>query len=609
VGEAFAPPASHQVPLEVPAIDQVETLQSQPPAATDDKEWHQVHKATPFIKGWIVIVAILYGGLQSFGQGLVGQDPDEAEVVETIARWEVLIVLGIAVIGLIVAVLYGYLAWRRMRYAYDHESVYMNSGILFRQERKARLDRIQSIDIVKPLIARIFGLAELTITSAAGGESNVKIGFLKEEQANLLRIELLARASGAVQRVRGQAAAPASGASSEAQTGAMHGSAPSPDAPGSQPDAAAQTYPPIPPALQYETPERIIYQVPPKRIIIGGLLSWSTIFAVIFVVAMIVLFTLGLGAIALSMLPGLLAFGPMAWNAIIGEYGFTGAISQDGIRVRHGLLETRAKTIPPGRVQAVRLRQSILWRKLGWWRVDVNVAGQAVEANGNSVSMESVLLPVGTTVEALDALWLVLPDLGVAQPLEFLEAAFNGKGTDRGFTVSPRSARWLDPLSYKRNGFAETERALVIRTGWLTRQVAVVPHERTQSIGAKQGPWQRALNVASFQLHSTPGSIVPHVPHQSPETIRDLLAEQAERARRARAAAGPEQWLAQVEQHHFEGETQPDQGEPETQAVLGETTPQVFAAQPQPQVPQSQVQLETRTLSGVTPPEREDPEP
>jgi hypothetical protein len=43
--------------------------------------------------------------------------------------------------------------------------------------------------------------------------------------------------------------------------------------------------------------------------------------------------------------------------------------------------------------------------------------------------------------------------------------------------------------------------------------------------------------------------------------------------------------------------------------VLGETTPQVFAAQPQPQVPQSQVQLETRTLSGVTPPEREDPEP
>lgn len=554
-------------------------------AGLDNLDWRQVHKATPFIRGWLVIVAIIFGGMNSFGQGMVDSDETgDVGIAPAVDRWEILILLGVAVAALLIAIVYGYLAWRRMRFAYDDESVYMNSGIVFRQERKVRLDRIQSIDIVRPVIARILGLAELTISSAAGGESNVKIGFLKESEANQLRVEILARASGVVAAERaklalatgnhtGPGSAPGGGltvgATDRSGRGVTSEQNPQLDQQGfGAAQAIGQDYDselaPRQPDQRFGAPqsvlfqestERVIYQVPPSRIIGGGLLSMVTIFALLFVIAIVVLFIVGQPGIGISLLPGLLGFGPAAWNNLIGEYGFTGAISADGIRVRHGLLETRSKTIPPGRVQAVRIRQNALWRGPNWWRVDVNVAGQAVESSGNSVSMESVLLPVGTTVEAVDALWLVLPDLGIEDPLAVLGAAMTGKGTDHGFTVSPKSARWLDPLSFRRNGYLETDRALIFRTGWLIRKVIVIPHERTQSIGAKQGPLQRKLGLATFAVHSTPGAIFPAVPHQSLENVRELLAEQAERARQARASAGPEKWLEQVTQEFGNGES------------------------------------------------------
>ena len=43
------------------------------------------------------------------------------------------------------------------------DAVEVRSGILFRTQRKARLDRIQGINIVRPVLARLFGAAKLDI--------------------------------------------------------------------------------------------------------------------------------------------------------------------------------------------------------------------------------------------------------------------------------------------------------------------------------------------------------------------------------------------------------------------------------------------------------------
>ncbi|MGO4343774.1 PH domain-containing protein, partial [Pedococcus sp. 2YAF34] len=68
--------------------------------------------------------------------------------------------------------------------------------ILFRTQRKARLDRIQGINVVRPVIARIFGAAKLEV-SVAGHDANVQLSYLSSQLADGLRGDILRLASGA----------------------------------------------------------------------------------------------------------------------------------------------------------------------------------------------------------------------------------------------------------------------------------------------------------------------------------------------------------------------------------------------------------------------------
>jgi putative membrane protein len=289
-----------------------------------------------------------------------------------------------------------------------------------------------------------------------------------------------------------------------------------------------------------------VYEVPPSRLLLSLLRLPGVWIAVLGLAGLgvVVALTRNVG-ILMSALPAVLGVGGFLFQRFAGEFGFRAALSPDGIRLRHGLLETRAQTIPPGRVQAVSLVQGPLWRGPDWWRVRVNVAGYGVgEGGGES---QNVLLPVGPRAEALTAVGLVLPDLGAGdleETLALLDEALTGDArTDRWFVTSPRRARLLDPWSWRRNGYAVTGRALLARGGRFVRRTEVVPHERTQSLGLEQGPWQRRRGLASVALHSTPGPVAPTVYHLDEAEAARLLAEQSERARAARAAAGPERWM------------------------------------------------------------------
>ena len=70
------------------------------------------------------------------------------------------------------------------------EVVEVRSGMLFRTHRKARLDRIQGINIARPFFARIFGAAKLEI-SGRGHDANVQLAYLTGANADGLRAEIL----------------------------------------------------------------------------------------------------------------------------------------------------------------------------------------------------------------------------------------------------------------------------------------------------------------------------------------------------------------------------------------------------------------------------------
>ncbi|MFE7406333.1 PH domain-containing protein [Isoptericola sp. NPDC057559] len=513
------------------------------PSARHDLTWRRVHPVTPFVRGWAAVVAILVIG----GQQVLDDVANAVKAAGEIRGLWWMVLLGLVVVA---AIIFGYaaLAWRMTAYAVDDDVVHLRKGILFRQQRHARLDRLQAIDVRQPLLARLFGLAELRLEVAGGSDSGVAIGFLKEADAQHLRADLLARAAGV--KAAHRAGAPAGGVR-PAPDDAAAVAAPADLADG-RPAGAGPVPDPVPDQgeaddVAPEAPERQVYEVPPTRLLLSLLRMPGLWFAVLVLVGVgVAVFVTREVSILFSALPAILGVGGYIFQRFAGEFGFRAALSPDGIRLRHGLLETRAQTIPPGRVQAVSLTQGPLWRGPDWWRVKVNVAGYG-GGEGQQGEQQHVLLPVGPREEALTALWLVLPDLQVADPddtLALLDEALTGDArTDRWFVTSPKRARLLDPWSWRRNGYAVTGRALLARGGRFVRRLEVVPHERTQSLGLEQGPWQRRRRLASFALHSTPGPISPVVYHLAEDEAARLLDEQSVRAREARAHAGPERWM------------------------------------------------------------------
>ena len=183
-------------------------------------------------------------------------------------------------------------------------------------------------------------------------------------------------------------------------------------------------------------------------------------------------------------MPALIGAATVAWRRINAEFEFTVAEASDGLRLRCGLLQTRAETIPYARIQAVRWIEPLLWRPFGWCRLEVDVArrhgARDVESEGRLVSR--ALLPVGL---AADATWLlsrVLPG-ATAQPPPG--------------TAPPQRAVLRAPFSYVNLRAWHDEHYVIARTGRLRRTVTIVPLHKVQSLRWVQGPVQRALRLGT----------------------------------------------------------------------------------------------------------------
>ncbi|MDI3210810.1 PH domain-containing protein [Arthrobacter sp. AL12] len=493
-------------------------------AGTPDGAWLRVHPASPFVRGWVALAAIVFFFFRDTFERMLQGGPLVDEQLAGRAPW---LLLGGGVL-LLLTVLGYVLSWYFTRYQVAQGYVRINTGFLFKQQRQARLDRVQAIDIVQPLLARLFGLAELKFEVADAGESAVRLAYLRMDEARQLRATILARAAGVV---------------------------PDPAQPG---------------AVAAEAPEHAVLTVPPGRLIGSLLLSEQSVVVVVG----------GLVSVALSavtenrsfylfLIPAVLGMVAAYWNAINRGYNFTAAISPDGIRLRYGLLDTQAQTLPPGRIQALRVSQPPLWRLLGWYRIQVNVAGYGAAGSNGEASSRTTLLPVGTFPDVLTMLSLVLPDPGTPDPVRIFTAGVNGMAPavsvegpagpagvpveaagsgmdDGGFVTTPRRGRLLAPLGWRRNGFTATATALLIRSGRWWRHLVVVPHQRTQSLALEQGPLARRFRVADLVLHTTAGPVSPRLIQAGLDEGRALLDAQAARARAARKRQTSEHWLDQV---------------------------------------------------------------
>ena len=209
-------------------------------------------------------------------------------------------------------------------------------------------------------------------------------------------------------------------------------------------------------------------------------------------------------------------------------YRFTVAETSAGLQVRRGLFELDAQTIAVSRVQGVVVTEPLLWRRLGWAKVDVALAGYA-SGDGDGKPSASTVMPVAPRATAL---WLAR---------RLLEEAGSPDPDAVALTRPPQRARWVAPVRRHFLLSGVGEHLVVSREGMLSRRTHVVPYARVQSLQVHQGPWQRRFGLADLHVDSPPGPVRVRLRHRDAGEARRLLDRANEVARRARSGnvSGP----------------------------------------------------------------------
>lgn len=449
------------------------------PGAPAVKQTERPHPLTPFIRGWILFVAIVIGWGQQLLPDGRGDRFNAGDLLSALPFVGALVLLAAG--G-------GFVSWYFTRFVIDDDELRLETGAVFKSSKRVAFERLQSVDVIQPLAARMFGLAELRIEVGAG-DSTLRLRYLTRAHAARLREYLLARAHGSGHRV--DDADLAQPASAFTDLGAA------------------------------DTP---LVKVSVPRLVVSFLFSTEwLVTAGLLVVGLVVTGIYDVMAYALpGLLPLLIGAVSVIGRRVFAMYGFTLSESARGLRVTRGLTNLSSQSVPVNRIQGVKTSQPLLWRPFGWYRVDVDIVGYAGgDSENNDSAASSVLLPVADAAEVALAVGLVLPGFA----LESIEL--------HAVPRRARVVRWFDWWTLR---YGWNDRALVTEAGWLTHVRDVLPHAKTQSVRIEQGPLQRRLRLADVHV-DTPRGPVNVVAHQLDAAVaRELVLSQLDRARAARRA-------------------------------------------------------------------------
>jgi putative membrane protein len=504
-----------------------------------DGDWHRLHPASPLLRGGIFVFAVLGFVIANLRERVtefffrIPREPGDPldEIYQRGAvGWAL---LAVAVILIVILVAFT-LSWRMHTFRVGEESVEVRSGILFRSHRQARLDRIQGVNIVRPLIPRLFGAAKLEV-SVAGQDANVQLAYLGSALADGLRRDILRLASGARQPRAatpsdadqnpklGAGTEPLIGSDAAAGTDAMHGYGPATapatlagpvdarrSALGDFANARVGEF--LAPELDPDAaPPESVVRIPVLRLIGSIICSGFTLFVIVAVGVLVTSVLSGsTGWLLIALVPGLVASVGYYFSRITKSLRYSIAGTPDGVRVGFGLLTTSNETLPPGRIHAVGVSQPVLWRPFGWWQISINKAGHSTN-DGAAGQAATTILPVGSAADVEKVLALVLPGFSGPEQSALIDRGLRSRGGADGFTNAPRRAAWLRPFSWRRTGYAISGGVAVLRRGVLARDLVFVPLARLQSVAIHQGPIRRRLRLATARLHTVTGPVTASV--------------------------------------------------------------------------------------------------
>ncbi|HEY9470890.1 MAG TPA: PH domain-containing protein, partial [Propionibacteriaceae bacterium] len=275
------------------ANPELSTAPGQPaPAAGPLKPTERPHPLTPFVRGWLVFVAIAIG----WGREIV-TNAGENQFELGGLLW----ILPVLAVVVLLAAIAGFISWYFTQFVIDDEELRIDTGAIFKKSTKIPFERLQSVDIVQPLAARIFGLAELRLDA---GNSTTKLRYLTRSKASRFRDYLLTRAHGYQASIR---------------------------------DLDQQSVASV--FTDLGVADQPLVQVSPQRLIVSFLLSTEWLIpAAISIIILVGTTAFEMVPLALgALIPLLIGMLSLIWRRVIGMFRFTLAESPRGLRITRGL--------------------------------------------------------------------------------------------------------------------------------------------------------------------------------------------------------------------------------------------------------------------------------
>jgi putative membrane protein len=473
------------------------------PAGDTAPPLRRLHPMTPLVKG-----------VKVFGVLAAVVSYQSYQTIQQVGILAALAGLAFVVVGAFVV---SWLSWRFTGFRVTERQLVVVEGVLARRTRTVPLERVQAVDVVRPLLARLLGLAEVRLEVVGSSDTEAPLAYLTRPEAREVRDQLLVKvvdARAAAGHADGAAGPTPAGVVSLDKTTAAVTDPAAPAVQGAEADL---------PGAAPRAPETVHFQVEPDRLLLSWVLTPQVLFLPVLAVPSLAFAIWEGGGFNLVGVFGALSaavgLAQQAVRRLLTEWNFSVSSAPEGLRLRHGLLETRSQTLPQGRVQAIRIRRPLLWRPFGWVRVDLDVAGYA--AGSSDKGYAGVLLPVAEPDQAWEVLARVLPGVDVR--------AMNAPPT---LVPVPRRARWRAPVAARWLAAGLGDLAVLLRSGHLTEVTTVVPYARLQSVRTSQGPWQRRLRLATVYVDTGGRRLSPTALHQDEQAAGRLAVALAAEALR-----------------------------------------------------------------------------
>ena len=476
-----------------------------------------------------------------------------------------MIIFFVGCFGLLPVALYHILQFLTFRFRLSESELVLNSGAIFRRERRIPFDRVQELHIRQSLLHRIFDLAKLEITTAGSETHEATMNVLSRQDAEGLKVAIEKPCRG----VDGVAPSSASndtlpsdyvlqlttkdlllgGITSRlvAAVGAV---------------MAAVLYFQFFLAiggrwagnLEEKIEGRVKQRIPDAAVddvlfdnTVGRFESWMPDLGPLnFIVDFYLSDTLpkSVALVALGLIGSVIAY-------VVRYHGFRLTRRGDLLTTTYGWLNAQHGSLRTGRIQALKIEEGLLRRYFGLAMIRADSAGDRRQID--EAKKRDVLVPVTSRQVAQEIACQSIPGLVETDP------NWNGispkavmRGTKKGWLLMSLVVlqtwgiagwyclAWLPALPlvyvlnyqwYRNTGYWLDEHHFLSRSGWLNRSTVCLPVRNIQNVSLTQSYFDRRLDLASVsidtagQSNTGGGPVIRNLPIMEALHIQQLLTD------------------------------------------------------------------------------------